>query len=303
MSAPIPTHRKILYSAVMLVVAVLLLEGGLALVPALMVRRDAAADAGEGDVVVCVGDSVTAGVGIAPGQSWPDHLSLQLLRRGTPLLREATPGAGVVEATQRARALLAELPPTSRPIVLVMIGHNDALRWEPGARQGFEAYRRTAGEGAAVQRRQPWRGPRLLRILRWGLGAARAQGPQVAVEGLLARMAQELSGLSDDVIAHQGRLFLLTYLVPGPPPAGLDPALAGVVQASRLAQAEVNASLRHAAAVLPSGLIDLERTVPVGAQWDVQEFVDHIHLSATTSARAAAAVLAALEESGAIAER
>ena len=91
MAQPIPIARRMLYSAVVFAGFLVILEGALALLPRLLVDNDAAELAtGSAGAVVCVGDSVTAGVGIPQGQAWPDHLELLLARHDIALLRAAT---------------------------------------------------------------------------------------------------------------------------------------------------------------------------------------------------------------------
>lgn len=299
MPRPIPITRRILYSAVVFASFLVLLEGALALLPRLLVDNDPASLAAEtASTVVCVGDSVTAGVGIAQGQAWPDHLSLLLARHDITLLRAATPGAQISSGLADALALVSALPEDTRPIVLVMLGHNDALRWDPGARRGFERHRRTA-EGGGGGDAASWQ-PRLVRIMRWSWGALREQGPEVR-DDALATLPARLAPLKAAVEGRGGQVVLLTYLVPGQPPDGLDSELASVISAARLAQAGVNAAIRRTAADEGVVLIDLESAVSVGARWDLTDFVDHIHLSPQSSARVADVVHRRLKRAGVLA--
>ena len=298
MAQPIPIARRMLYSAVVFAGFLVILEGALALLPRLLVDNDAAELAtGSAGAVVCVGDSVTAGVGIPQGQAWPDHLELLLARHDIALLRAATPGAQIGGGLADATALIAALPEETRPIVLVMLGHNDALRWDPGARRGFERHRREAVARDASAS-DPWQ-PRLVRIVRWGWGALREQGPEVR-DDALSTLPARLAPLRAATEARGGQVVLLTYLVPGQPPPDLDADLAGVISAARLAQAGVNAAIRHAAAEEDLALIDLESALPVGAVWDLTDFVDHIHLSPQSSARVADVVHRRLRRAGAL---
>ncbi len=298
MASAVPISRRILYSGVVFAIFLLLLEGVLALIPLAAVDNDGAALAvGAAGTVVCVGDSVTAGVGVPAGQSWPDHLSLQLARSQIALLRSATPGARIGDGLAAATALVDELPDDARPVVLVMLGHNDALRWDPGARRGFERHRREAEPGEPVSTRS-WQ-PRILRVLLWGYGALTAAGPEVR-EDALSALPAAIAPLRRAAEARGGQVVLMTYLVPGRPPADLDPALAEVISAARLAQAGVNAEIRLTAAEEGLALIDLESAVEVGAVWDLADFVDHIHLSAQSSARVAEVVLRRLRRAGAL---
>jgi hypothetical protein len=286
------------FSALVFAGFLVLLEGALALLPRLLLDNDTAElAAGAAGTVVCVGDSVTAGVGIPSGQAWPDHLSLLLARHDIALLRAATPGAQVSSGLADALELVTALPEDSQPIVLVMLGHNDVLRWDPGARRGFERHRRAAGARSG-QREAAWQ-PRLVRIVRWGWGALQQQGPEVR-DDALSSLPAHLAPLRTAAADRGGQVVLLTYLVPGQPPADLDADLAGVISAARLAQAGVNAAIRQTAADEGVALIDVESAVAVGAVWDLADFVDHIHLSPESSARVADVVHRRLKRAGAL---
>ncbi|MFT5682571.1 MAG: hypothetical protein ACI8RZ_003493 [Myxococcota bacterium] len=298
MASTLPISRRILYSGVVFVCFLLMLEGALALIPVLAVDNHSAELAeGAAGTVVCVGDSVTAGVGVPAGQSWPDHLSLNLARHNIAVIRSATPGAQVRDGLTQATELVETLPDDARPVVLVMLGHNDALRWEPGARRGFERHRREAVAGEATET-APWQ-PRIVRVLRWVWTAASDEGPSIR-DDALASLPSALAPLRVATEARGGQVVLMTYLVPGHPPDGLDPALSGVIASARLAQAGVNASIRRTAADEALALIDLEDSVAVGAVWDLADFVDHIHLSSDSNARVADVVHRRLKRSGAL---
>lgn len=121
--------------------------------------------------------------------------------------------------------------------------------------------------------------------------AANPSAPAVVdTQQLSTQMQLRLSPLRDAVKEKGGQLVLLTYLVPGEPPAGLDPDLADVIRASRQAQAAVNQAIRQAAMELDVAIIDLEAIVDVPMIWNLDVFVDHIHLSPRSASRIAAAI-------------
>lgn len=80
-------------------------------------------------VIVCFGDSITAGYGIAPGQAWPDDLQADLDQRG---FRYKVVNAGVSgntskDGVNRLKDVLSLHP----AIVIVEFGGNDGLRGLP----------------------------------------------------------------------------------------------------------------------------------------------------------------------------
>jgi len=288
----ISLQRKVLYTALTTTLFLLLLEVLLAVAPwAWLSARAPVPDlpVTDGSVILCVGDSVTAGVGVPVGQSWSEHLGLSMRRHQVPVLREAVPGAGVDFAAGAPLDALAGLGDGVAPTVLVMLGHNDMVRWAPGARSQFNRLRNQGGALGGEAAR--WQGPRLLRAARWVWLAASRSAPAVAQveEGALAgRMVATYAPLRDAAAARGGRLVLLTYLVPGAPPEGLDPSVAEIVSASRGAQRSVNRAIRTAGGELGVDVFDLERSVDTGEVWSLSAFVDHIHPTAESSARAAA---------------
>ena len=267
---PIPMWRKALYALGPLVLLLLGAEALLALAPGRAVVRDQPVERGE--YVLCVGDSVTAGTGLGRGQSWPERLQKSLEPHGIPVVREAAPGAGLAWASEHAVPAI-EASQDGVPLVLVMLGHNDQVRFEPGAGRALRAHRfEELGDP-----HQGWKGPRLFRFLRWGVQDG---VPGVAgIEHLRAVFAAHLPPLIEAAETRGGRVTLVTYLIPGPPPAELDEDAAELLVDVRAAQATVNALLRTEALDRGLGLIDLEHDVPVGATWNTEQWLDHIHPS------------------------
>ena len=249
-------------------------EAVLALLPRLY-GPDAAPS--QGDFVLCLGDSVTAGVGLGIGQSWPERLEDAL---DVPVARHAIPGARIAFAAEEGAAWLDEVPAGSRPTVLVMLGHNDEVRFEPGSGDRLRKHRfeelGTTTSG--------WRGPRLFRLLRWATTDGSVD--RAGADWLREAWATHLPVLVDAVEALGGEVVLMTYLVPGTPEV-LEADAAALVDEVRLGQAVVNASIRHAARDQGLGLIDLEAGVPVGEAWNTEEWLDHIHPSAALTRRMA----------------
>jgi lysophospholipase L1-like esterase len=236
--------------------------------------------------VLCLGDSVTAGVGLGKGQSWPERLGRSLRRQRVEVARHAAPGARIAWAAEEGVPLVQQLPPGS--IVLVMLGHNDQVRFEPGAGQRL---RRHQFEDLG-QSTSGWRGPRIWRLLRW---ASHDERPAMAgIQHLRAAFEQALDPLVEATEARDAQLWLMTYLIPGAPPESLPRDEASILEDVQAGQATVNALIRAEAGRRGLGLIDLEAIVPVGAEWNTEQWLDHIHPSATLTVEIAEAVEATL---------
>lgn len=80
-------------------------------------------------VIACFGDSLTAGFGLEPGQSFPDLLQADLDRRGYPY-RVANLGVSG-DTSQDGLARLSLALDEKPAIALVELGANDGLRGEP----------------------------------------------------------------------------------------------------------------------------------------------------------------------------
>jgi acyl-CoA thioesterase I len=80
-------------------------------------------------VIACFGDSLTAGFGLDPGQSFPDLLQQDLDQRGYPyrVANLGVSGDTTQDGVGRLPQLLAEKP----VIVLLELGANDGLRGLP----------------------------------------------------------------------------------------------------------------------------------------------------------------------------
>jgi lysophospholipase L1-like esterase len=80
-----------------------------------------------GTTIVCLGDSITAGVGAEPGHAYPDVLAARL---GVPVINAGVPGDTTEGALARLDQVLAEDP----WLVIVELGGNDRLRQVPPER-------------------------------------------------------------------------------------------------------------------------------------------------------------------------
>jgi acyl-CoA thioesterase I len=86
-------------------------------------------NAADHPVLVCFGDSITAGYGLQPGQSYPDALQRDLDSRGYnyKVLNQGTSGATTKDAVVNLRSILLLHP----QVVIVEFGGNDGLRGLP----------------------------------------------------------------------------------------------------------------------------------------------------------------------------
>ena len=80
-------------------------------------------------VLVCYGDSITAGYGLAEGQSFPDALDKLLYAGGYryKVINKGTSGATTKDAVARLQTILSLHP----EVVIVEFGGNDGLRGLP----------------------------------------------------------------------------------------------------------------------------------------------------------------------------
>jgi acyl-CoA thioesterase-1 len=85
--------------------------------------------AANGPLLVCYGDSITAGYGLQTGQSYPDALQRVLDRGGFhyKVLNQGTSGATTKDAVNGLHSILQLRP----AVVLVEFGGNDGLRGFP----------------------------------------------------------------------------------------------------------------------------------------------------------------------------
>jgi acyl-CoA thioesterase I len=101
-------------------------------------------------LVVCYGDSITAGYGLAPGQAYTDALQSSLLTQGlhAKILNRGTSGATTKDAVAGLQSILALHP----DVVVVEFGGNDGLRGLPldGTRHNLDQVL-TALEAAHVK--------------------------------------------------------------------------------------------------------------------------------------------------------
>lgn len=98
-----------------------------------------------GRTIVCLGDSITAGVGAGPGESFPDLLAA---RFGVDVVNAGVPGDTAAQGLARLEGALAEEP----WLVVIQLAGNDLLRGVPAAKteEALETLVSTVLERGAV---------------------------------------------------------------------------------------------------------------------------------------------------------
>jgi len=100
-----------------------------------------------GEAIVCLGDSLTEGVGADAGNDYPSLLSRQL---GSPVVNAGHRGDTTAQALERLSESVLHINPR---LVIVLLGGNDFLRQLPRAeskRNLAEIVRRIQQQGAMV---------------------------------------------------------------------------------------------------------------------------------------------------------
>ena len=172
----IPLHRRLLYSLVTLLAFLALLEGVLALLPLVWTRAVQPEEAGVGQTILFVGDSVTLGEGLGFGRAWPEQLDDQLEARGLAdiaVYNYAREGATGGRIDRRVEEHLLRLRHGGEddgpgPVVLLMLGHNDFVWWVSRKRARGDIrskLRDNTQRSSDVSATSPTL--RLLRIVRW----------------------------------------------------------------------------------------------------------------------------------------
>ncbi|MSP55477.1 MAG: SGNH/GDSL hydrolase family protein [Myxococcales bacterium] len=270
--------RRLTYVVIVLALLVSTAEGGLRAAKPLLLPRLPPFPPDSARSVLCVGDSVTQGIGTDESRDpWPmqlrDRLKAAHVQSTTVVpLGRAGAGAGADYVRDVVYPVVASLPSSSRPLAVVMLGHNDFLVWDDYADQLKERpdlVGRPRGAGSPLA---------IVRVFRWVMSGD--QRPHVEIDSFrLANYHRVLGDLRDRVRERGGEMWLSTYLIPGAPTAGMEPTLAEVVGYARSGETLINDEIRGTAALLGLPLIDLETIIPVAADFDPAVFTDQIHLT------------------------
>jgi lysophospholipase L1-like esterase len=279
MSRPrLPLGKRVLFAGILTVLFLFLAEGALRVGPRVWLRITRGPERVGETTLVCIGDSVTHGDGVGVADSYPSQLRALLDARGAKdvgLLTHAEPGAEFAYlGSEYARSIAG----SGRRVHLVLLGHNDVVRWPASQKNPF----RNGPNPTAVttSRAQPWE-PRLLRVFSWAMGAVHRDVPIDKLDPALPAWISRRLGEYRAAVPKGDRIYLLTYAVPGTPPADMDSYRADVIRTSRALQLQGNEMLRRAAAENGVTVIDLERLLDFGSMWSAEWWQDDIHLTAT----------------------
>ncbi len=273
--------RRILLGPLLLVLALLAVEGALRAVPALILwsRRLPAEAVVTGDtVVIAMGDSVPYGFGLKAGQSWPAQLELALHARGRTDIKvrnSAQPGARADTLLNTQMGAFTDLPEGVSVHVIVQVGHNDYALFGGVGRDPEDAR-------LPIPQIMPWWWDlRVARAFRWFRDAYERDGaPRQLSETAQATYVEYLGKLHAELTKRGATLRLATYLVPGEATATLSPQDAISVNDKRQVQLEVNRLVRKTGEDLGLPVLDLAWSVPGLPSWDPAWFLDGIHPTA-----------------------
>lgn len=246
-------------------------------------------------LVMCVGDSVTQGIG--PNVvSWPAQLGEH--SRGVTVENLGSAGSTSDYIARNVFPALSALPKGTGVDALVMIGHNEFIDW-PWEVGVFHS----KGDGGVATAEPASRGLLLLRVVRWGWSSVSHPMPTTAIDPQRrARYRQNIQALASIVHGRGGEVWMLTYVVPGAPPATVSEGDASVLRFTRSAQLGINAEIRSAASTLGLPLIDVASLAGNPEEWDHTWFIDSIHLTTGGYGQVAAVVHTALARAGRIPE-
>lgn len=292
--------KNLAFTAVTLLLAGLLVEGALAVWAYGWARAHRGPDVRGSVTLLSIGDSVTAGFGLRPGESYPDQMLQLLMRRGQSgvgVVARAELGARLEDVEGWVRGVPPTVTPGERRVVILLMGHNNVVKWPAGVRNPFVAL--GPGWGGAIQ--EPRWEPRIVRAARW-MGLALRRDPPL--DRVPPGVADRYRDTTRRLLATfgAGNVFLATYAVPGAPPPGMDATLAGIIQVERDLQVQGNEVIRQTARELGAGLIDLERDLGTPSTWTRDWFQDGIHLTAPANRRVAEVILSRLVDEGVLPE-
>lgn len=288
--------KNLAFTAVTLLLAGVIAEAALAAWAFGWARAHRGPDVRGAVTLVLIGDSVTAGFGVRPGESYPDHV-LQLLRRkgqsSVGVVTRAELGARLEDVEGWIRAAPPVSTARERRVAVLLMGHNNVVKWPAGMRNPFVAF--GPGWGGAIE--APRWEPRVVRAARW-MGLALRRDPPL--DRVPPGVADRYRDTARRLLATFGigNVFLATYAIPGEPPPRMDETLAGIIRVERDLQAQGNEVVRHTARELGAGLIDLERDLGTPSTWTRDWFQDGIHLTAPANRRVAEAILTRMVDEG-----
>ena len=233
--ARISLPKKILFTSIIFGFFLLIIEGFLTALPYMMSvsqRGQFSQIIEGGTIILCLGDSVTAGFGLAGSEtdgreakddhrleySYPGRLQSMLQDKGAgniQVINHASSGDDSADMFLDSANLFQKVSDkNSTPVVLLMAGHNDLI--------GI-GWRRWSASGSNVSTAPKFKAPRIVRVLRWAKWTFErsdevSQAEPVAIpEGFEERLEKARKSLEENikrfdarVERYGGRLYLLT---------------------------------------------------------------------------------------------
>lgn len=246
-------------------------------------------------VLMCVGDSVTEGIG--PNvTSWPTQLGEH--SRGVRVENLGSAGSTSDYIARNVYPALSALPKGTGVDALVMIGHNEFIDW-PWEVGVFHS----KGDGGVPTAEPGSKGLLLVRVAGWALSSVTHPVPTATIDPQRrARYQQNIKALASIVHARGGEVWMLTYVVPGAPPPTVSEGDARVLSFTRSAQLGINTEIRSTASTLGLPMIDVAYLAGNPEEWDHTWFIDNIHLTTGGYGQVADVVRTALTRAGRIPE-
>ncbi len=245
-------------------------------------------------LLLFLGDSVTAGLGVGADGAFPQHVVERLQGSGFDsfqMLNRARPGWDVERVVEDALPLVEGLQDNARPLLFVMIGHNDINMWNGWKPEGWEEVHGVLEGDAPLLRKKSEL--LVVRMARWMM--AGLEDPEVAADPYFEqRLAGWVEKLHAVVEAKGGEVVLLTYPLAGAAPGDMDERRAAVLEVTRELQRLCNVSIRNVAMARGWRLIDIEKAVESPSEWNSDWFLDHTHPTAAHHALIAESIVEAL---------
>jgi len=273
----ISNTKKIMFSIIVFTVFVIMAEFVLSFTPAMMgftQRGDYDDILSGGSAIICLGDSVTYGYDVDTADSWPAQIQA-ILNENQSNMRVVNRGESGMDSStilqREVRTIESISDKNIRPIVLLMAGHNDLMGI------GWKKWQAHDGTGAKIDQGQT-QPPRLFRMLKWLWHTHNLpENASWIKPEAKATLLKNIISLNDAIGKRNGKLYVMTYLLPGDATGILRPNAAKEIAKSREYQGIGNQILRTVASEHNIALIDIEKYAEAPSKWDDNWFMDHIH--------------------------
>lgn len=296
-----PLRRRLLFTTIPLLGTLVLVEVALRAAPLIFQawrRATFDVEAGATTYVFTLGDSVTAGSGLQPGEAWPDQMGRKLRETGdfrTAVANVANSGERLVDMRVNQTPMLDRLPKGAGLVVTLLAHHNDFAAWpDVMGKLSLNANNGSKSSSGGLNLR-------LFNVVLWRLGEEPAH--VAARDEARDWLAYELRYMDDQVRARGGVLYVLNYAMAGrlvgfPP----DDPRVKTLEAKRESTLFLNALTFEVAEALGIQTIDLQGELDLPETWDDSIWRDEIHYTAKGSDLVAQHVLARLRKDGVLPE-